>query len=394
MNRLKRWTAAALACGLTLSLSIASALALTPAEPFADFRIDASAMEVPDRTISIDWYRRGEDGSFRPADVAADYDYTLNCKVNRITGDATLYIQPKAEGVWVTVDYLTNVNGDGLYELLDGGNEPAWDSLTAQGNLVQGRNEALSPGQTYILSAEALAARFDETEKARVQLLEPEAAVTSWPLCRVTLSRTDPADGRTYEQLYYLEIFGNELIPWDIPRSAPYRDAVEYGLACGWFTGMDDGSFGPGLPLNRAQLAQVLWTVGGSQAAGGAGFIDVSPDDWFYQAVSWCGQENLIAGYEDGSFLPDASLTREQLASILARYAKHTGINPLSAADLSRYEDCGEVSSWAYDSMRWAVSNRLLSPAADNTLRPGDTVTRSELAQALYAYRTSLNSTW
>lgn len=394
MKRMKQWTSAALACALALSLSIASALAVPAPEPFADFRIDAAQMEAPDRTISIDWYQRDASGTFLPADVAADYDHTLNCKVNRVTGDANFYIQPKADGVWVSIDYLTDVDGNGFYELMDGG----WDSLNAQGSLIQGGNEILTVGQTYILSAEALADRFDEVEKSRAQLLEAEELVTSWPLCRVTLSRADPVDGQTYEQLYYLEIFGNKLLPWDISRSAPYCDAVEHGLAMGWFTGLEDGSFGPDQPLNRAQLAQVLWCVGGSQQADQVSFTDAQPDDWYYPAVCWCQQEGIIAGYSDGSFLPEASLTREQLAAFLHRYAQSSGSdysNPFFLTGLSQYSDQEEVSSWAYDSMRWAVSKRLFR-LSDNALCPGQTVTRAELAEALYAYRNiqTLSSMW
>lgn len=385
MNAYRRWTAAALSLALTLSLSIASALAVPAAEPFADFRIDAAAMEAPDRTLSIGLFRQEEAGSLQSAD-SQDYD----CKVNLVTGDATFYIQPKTDGIWVTVDYLTDVNGDGLYELLDGGDQPAWDSLTAQGSLVQGGNEALTPGQTYILSAEALAGRFDEEVQSRAQLADGEAPVTSWPLCRVTLNRTDTAGGQSYEQLYYLEIFGTELIPWDVPRSAPYCDAVEYCLSWGWFTGLEDGSFGPDLPLNRAQLAQVLWSVGGCQQAEQVSFTDAQPGDWYYPAVCWCQREGIIAGYEDGFFLPDAPLTREQLAAFLHRYVQSAGAdhtNPFFLTALSQYSDEGDISSWAYDSMRWAVSHRLLAPTSDNALRPGDTVTRAELAEALYAYR-------
>lgn len=390
MKTLKQWMAAALAAALAASFTLSSALAAPPAEPFADFRIDAADMDAPDRAISIDWYRRGGDGSFHAADAVEDYDYTLNRKVNRVTGDAAFYIQPKTGGVWATVDYLTDVNGDRLYELLDGGDEPAWDSLTARGELVQGGNEALNPGQTYILSAELLAGRFDEAEKSRAQLLGMEEPVASWPLCRVTLNRTDPADGQNYEQLYYLEIFGSGLLPWDIPRSAPYCEAVEYGLSQGWFTGLEDGSFGPGLPLNRAQLAQVLWSVGGCQQAEQVSFTDAQPGGWYYPAVCWCQQEGIIAGYEDGSFLPDASLTREQLAAFLYRYAQSLGPDHTTPfyllTDLSQYSDQEEVSSWAYDSMRWALSKRLLHPS-DNALRPGQSVTRAELATALYALR-------
>ncbi len=382
MNIWKRWTAAALTLSLVVSLSIAGALALSPAAPFADFRIDAARMEAPDRALEIELYQQDKDGAFLHTDTRSE-----DCKINQVTGDATLYIQPNVEGVWVTVDYLTNLNGDDSYELLEGGNEPVWDSLTATGELVRGGNEALDVGQTYILSAEALSARFDKMEKSHGRLLGMENPVTSWPLCRVALSRTDPADGQTYEQLYYLEIFGSELVPWDVLRSAPYCEAVEYGLTRGWFTGMDDGSFGPDQPLNRAQLALVLWRVGGCQSAEQASFTDAKSGDWYYSAVCWCQQEGLIAGYADGSFLPDGPLTREQLASILQRYAKTDVPAAYVTGDLSQYDDCGEISSWAYDSMRWAVANRILVPSGGNSLRPGSSVTRAELAEALYALR-------
>lgn len=382
MHAYKRRTAAALSLALTLSLSIGSTLAVPAPEPFADFRIDAAAMEAPERTLSVGLLLPDEAGLLQAGDVQ-NYD----CRVNQVTGDATFYIQSRTDGVWVTVDYLTDTDGDGLYELLEGGDTPSWDSLTAQGGLVRGGNEALTPWQTYILSAQALADRFDEAVQSRAHLLEAEDPVSTWPLCRVTLSRADP-DGQTYEQLYYLEIFGDELIPWDVPRGAPYRRAVEYGLARGWFTGLEDGSFGPGLPLNRAQLAQVLWTVGGCQQAQPVSFTDAQPGDWYYPAVCWCQREGIIVGYGDGSFLPDTSLTREQLAAFLHRYAQSAGAvrtNPFFLADLSQYGDEGEISPWAYDSVRWAVSSRLLAPAADGALRPGDTVTRAELAEALYA---------
>lgn len=386
MKACKRWMAAALAAVLAGALSISAGLAAYPAEPFADFRIDSSAMDVPDRTIAIALYRPDEGGTFQRAE-SRDYD----CKVNRVTGDATFYIQPKTEGVRVEVDYLTDVDSDGSYELLEG-DSPAWDSLDGQGNLVQGGNEALAVGQTYILSAEMLKARFEKAVQDRTQELALGApAPSGFPLCQITLRHTDPADGQSYEQLYYLELYGKILVPFDLDPGQWYYSAVEYGLAQGYFTGMESGRFGPDEPLNRAQLAQVLWSMDGCLDAEGSHFSDVGTDDWFVQAVSWCQQEGLISGYEDGTFLPNAPLTREQLASILYRYAHYSGSNLRASASLSVYGDEGDISSWAYDSVRWAITNRLLT-ASDNLLRPGDTVTRAELAAALYAYDINLST--
>lgn len=394
MNRSKRWTAAALALTLTLALApfISPVLAVPAAEPFADFRIDAADMDVPDRTLSIDLYRRDESGSFSPAG-AAD---AISCKVNRVTADAMFYIQPKADGVRAMVDYLTDVNGDGLYELLDGGGHPVWDTLDPLNGLVQGGDASLADGQTYVLSAETLSQRFEAAAQDRARDQGLESGFRTSPLCRITLRYTDGADGQEYEQLYYLEIGGRILVPPDISPDRWYYSAVEYSLIQGWFAGLEDGRFGPDEPLNRAQLAQVLWTAAGRPAlrmaedAQGADFADVLPADWFAQAASWCGQEGLMSGYEDGAFLPDASLTREQLASVLRRYEDHAypGYDYPDFSDFpAQYSDADSISPWAYDSVRWAVSLDLL-PVSDSFLRPGDAVTRAELAFALYTLQT------
>lgn len=387
MNIFKQWTAAALALALAASISLTAVLALPPAEPFADFRIDSMNMDVPDRTLSIDLYRRNKSGSFSPADDAVT---PINCKVNRVTQDAMFYIQPRTDGVQVMVDYLTDVNGDGLRELLDGGNRPVWDVLGPRNDLIQGGNSTLASGQTYILSAEALSRRFEEAAQTRTQDWELEAGFQTFPLCRVTLRHTNAADGQEYEQLYYLEICGQILPPPDVSRDRWYYDAVEYNLIQGWFTGLEDGRFGPEEPLNRSQLAQVLWTTAGRQPAETADYTDVLPTDWFCQAVSWCRREGLMTGYDDGAFHPNAPLTREQLASVLQRYERYAypgSANPTPADALAPYSDVGSVSPWAYDSMRWVMSLGLL-PVSENSLRPGDTVTRAELAFALYTYHT------
>lgn len=96
-----------------------------------------------------------------------------------------------------------------------------------------------------------------------------------------------------------------------------------------------------------------------------------------------------MAGYEDGSFLPNAPLTREQLAAVLQRYEDHAGYAVSYSTSLAQYSDEESVSPWAYDSVCWAVFHRML-PIFDNSLRPRDTVTRAELAFALYSFHTGI----
>ena len=393
MKRYQRWIAAALACMMTTAVSISSGLALPAAEPFAEFRIDASGNDIQDRTIAVDLYRQGRNGLFQVDDTV---EYT--CRLNRATGDASFFIQPKEDGVWVTVDYLTDLNGDGTYELLDGGDSPVWDVMDAQGGLAQSQDSILlSNGETYILSPELLVRRSREAADARTRegafpLDVGQGTITrqDFPLCMIKLHRTDPADGQDYVQTYYLEIYDRVLIPFDVPTSAWYYDAVKFVLAEGYFSGNSDGLFDPDGQLTRAQLAQVLWVMGGSLNAKMSQFSDVALNNWYYRAVSWCQQEGLIAGYTSSTFAPGDPLSREQMISILYRYSKYSNVSMRTSADMGRFSDVADVSPWAAEAMEWAVANGLL-PNLGDTLNPGATVTRAELASALYAYELNSN---
>lgn len=381
MRSIRQWAAAGLCTVLTASLLTIPGLA---EEAFADFRIDAANMDVPERTIAVERYEADESGALRSAGTA-EYE----CRLNRVTQDASFYIQPNAEGVSVVADYLADLDGDGDYELIDSDLSPMRDGLDQKSILsfvTDTPCPALTGGETYIVSAESLASRFRQAVSRGAQALGLEqAAAQNFPLCRVTLRQSDSDQRLTY----YLELYGEVLVPSDLSPSQWYYDAVEYTLAQGYFTGMEDGRFCPDQPLSRAQLSQVLWTVGGCLESEGARFTDAGADDWFYPAISWCQQEGLIAGYEDGSFAPDAQLTREQLACVLYRCARRSGASLRPTADLNQYTDAGEVSPWAQDSMRWAVSNRLLN-SDGGALRPAAPVTRGELAAALYAYDINL----
>lgn len=396
MKRCKRWLAALLAAAMTAAISLSASLAAPEAEPFADFRIDASDMDIPDRTISVNLYQR-QDGVFQVADSV---EYA--CRVNRVTGDASFYIQPSVDGVWASVDYLTDLNGDGTYELLDGGEDPVWDVLTPQDGLVlpvaAKDAPALASAQTYILSGETLKARYQQAVQSRfagnslpLDVGQGPISKQEYPLCMVKLHCTDPSSGEDHVQTYYLELYGEVLVPPDVSPGDWYYEAVKFTLAQGYFSGTDDGRFDPSGLLTRAQLAQVLWTMGGSLNAKPSQFSDVSPTDWFCHSVSWCHQEELIVGYDADTFAPQDQLSREQMLCILFRYARHTGAALRITADLSQFTDADDISPWAMDSIRWAVTNGIIS-SSETALRPGESVTRAELAATLYSYQTNLDS--
>lgn len=392
-KKCKRWMAAAMACVMTAAISITSGMA----ESFAEFRIDAAGNDIQDRTISIDLYRRDKQGQFHVDDTV---EYT--CKLNRATRDASFFIQPQEDGVWVTVDYLTDMDGDGTYELLDGGDSPVWDVMDTQGGLSQAQGETetavLSSGETYILSPELLVLRSKDAVQARtpagvstLDVGKGTVAQQDFPLCMVKLHRTDPANGQENVQTYYLEIYDRVLIPSDVSSSEWYYEPVKFVLSEGYFSGTSNGLFEPEGQLTRAQLAQVLWKMSGSKNAKMSQFTDVPIGSWYYSAVSWCQQEGLIVGYSSNTFAPNDPLSREQMVSILYRYAQRFGSTPQISDDLSKFSDAADVSGWAVECMQWAVTNGIL-PNVETTLLPNKFVTRAEMAAALYAFRQNSNS--
>lgn len=390
MKRYKRRTAGILAL-LAAALSLFSGSAAPAQTPFGEFRLDASGIDKPSRDISVDIYRRDEAGQFQ---VSGTSSYT--CTFNRATGDASFFIQANTEGVWVSVDYLTDLNGDGTYELLDDPDTPVWDVMDSQGRLFRPQAgqaaPTLTPGQPCLLTPDTLLSRSRQAVQDRgaggsfpLDAAQGGAEQQEFPLCMLKLHHTDPATGEEESLVFYLQIYGEVLVPFDVSPTDWYYDAVSYVLSNGIFSGVGDGLFSPDGQLARAHLAQVLWTMAGSPSGAASSFPDVPGSEWYYNPVSWCQQKELILGYSTGDFGPMDPLSREQMAVILYRYAKLNGVSLTAIGDLSRFSDAGQVSPWAQEEMRWAVSHNLLPNSGGGTLNPQELVTRGELAFVVHA---------
>ena len=289
-----------------------------------------------------------------------------------------------------------DLNGDGVYEMLDGEDRPVCDTMTATGELTPwtGTNATLKAGQTYLLTAKTLAQRGQEVLKARNTVgtgqTLPEAGVASpnaeGILYFVSLHYNSPTDKQEYVLSYYVRLYDSVIVPSDVPATAWYYGAVEYALEQGFFSGTGSDAFLPNGSVTRAQLAQILWRMGGSvQADKSAHFADVSSGDWCYQAVNWCSQEGLMSG-SGNKFLPNTPLTREQLALVLQQYAKRQGLDVTEGKSLSTFADGSSVSEWGRTAMEWAVSTGLLSGYENNTLRPINGIKRCELAAVLRTF--------
>jgi hypothetical protein len=162
-----------------------------------------------------------------------------------------------------------------------------------------------------------------------------------------------------------------------------YIEFVDYVIANGLMqgTGTDTLTFEPNTRLSRAMLVQILYNMEGKPAVGGnAVFADVPAGSWFFDAVAWSYENGIVLGYDNGNFGPNDPVTREQMVTILYRYAQSKGYDTTASADLGKFTDAAKVNDWAVEAMQWAVGAGLVVGRDNNTIAPQDTATRAEVA--------------
>ena len=162
-----------------------------------------------------------------------------------------------------------------------------------------------------------------------------------------------------------------------------FYDPVCYVYSQGLMTGTAATLFEPDTALSRAMLVAVLHRLEGSPTASGSDFTDVADGDWYAQAVNWAASVGVVNGFDDGTFQPNAAITREQMAAILRNYAEYKGLDVTASGDFAHYTDAASVSDWAKDSVQWMIGSGLIGGYEDSTLRPQGTTTRAEVASVL-----------
>ncbi len=168
------------------------------------------------------------------------------------------------------------------------------------------------------------------------------------------------------------------------------KDAILYAASKGLMNGTSANVFSPDMNLSRSMIAQILYSLEGKPALAQADlekkFSDVASDAWYANAVYWAQSKGIISGYGDGAFGPNDPVTREQLAAILSSYSKFKGMDVASKGSLSAFPDSASASSWAVQSLTWAVEKGLLSGMGDGTLNPTGTASRGQVAQIMMTY--------
>ena len=166
----------------------------------------------------------------------------------------------------------------------------------------------------------------------------------------------------------------------DVKTGSWCNEYVTFVTAREIFNGTGDGKFSPDASMSRAMLAQVLYNFArGAEAGNGAVFSDVKADSWYNDAVGWAYENNIVTGYGE-TFGVTNSISRQDLATILYRYAKAMGYDVSTSASIAGFRDAGNVAAYAKEAMEWAVGTDLIGGMPDGTLSPKGSATRAQVA--------------
>lgn len=174
-----------------------------------------------------------------------------------------------------------------------------------------------------------------------------------------------------------------------------YED-IKQAVYSGLLAGTAANTFSPETSLTRGMLVTILERLQGDdeKASGTSSFSDVKADAYYADAVAWAEENNLIAGYTDGTFKPNKAITREEFMTILFRYALtkqyDTGIE--NTEGLMSYSDEASVSDYSEEAMLWAVDHQYLRGTAANTLSPQSTTTRAQATAILMRFLNAENA--
>lgn len=186
------------------------------------------------------------------------------------------------------------------------------------------------------------------------------------------------------QQVYYAEFSFGLVGPFrDVTRDDWYADAVQYVSETGLMNGTTDVTFSPGGVTTRGQIVTILWWQAGSPVVNYIlPFHDVDQESYCGEAVRWAASQGIVTGYADGSFRPDAPITREQLAATLWRFARDQGMDVSVGEDTNilSYEDAFTISEYAIPAIQWACGAGVMSGYQDGRLDPHGQALRSHAA--------------
>ena len=171
----------------------------------------------------------------------------------------------------------------------------------------------------------------------------------------------------------------------DVDQTKYYHEAVDQLYTDGVMVGYNDTTYGIGKPMTRGMVVTVLYRMAGSpEVSGTATFTDLRKGAYYEKAVIWAAENGIAQGYDKNTFAPDQTISRQQMAAFLYRYAKLQGMDVTGQSDLSGFKDSKDVGKYAETAMAWAVDAGIVQGTTSSTLSPKAVLPRQQCAVMLY----------
>ena len=169
----------------------------------------------------------------------------------------------------------------------------------------------------------------------------------------------------------------------DVPADAWYAEYVYKASNERYMNGVAKGIFAPEQPMQRSEFARVVFNMAGNVPHVGVEyptqFADVPANAWYAEAVEWAARYGIVTGTSATTFDPTGTITREQIATMLYRYAGNGAQADLTVLD--QFSDADQISEYAKNAMAWAVEEGYMNGKGENNLDPQGTALRCEIAK-------------
>ncbi len=259
----------------------------------------------------------------------------------------------------------------------------------AQKAAEEAKKAALSSARYYALItlAQVETDGLTEGQAAKVEALIDEA--TAAVNAAETAEEVEVILADALEKIEKAKVYVNSAdVFTDVPEGCWYHESVDFVLNEGYMIGMSENLFGAHYNLNRAQVVTMLYRLAGEPSVEGLShnFVDVPEGRFYTDAVIWASNNGIVKGLTNTTFGPGVDVNRAQLATFLYRY---DGAAAVSENHLDAFADGDDVYAFAVDAMNWAVSNGLISGILYEDglhLAPEGNAVRAQVATILQRY--------